>query len=139
MEIQIGRVVDISQQIDLANNTLRTPVTVEIEASRMVILPFNAKQKLTSQVAMNAALDQLIRKGLRAKLATVSLLTGYQYVQLSIVPDAPPMKLTANARRHQHHSRHRRRKHSRHDGGRDRSCWPMSMSWSAMPIRWSAI
>ncbi len=88
--IPIGRVVDVSQQIDLSNGSLRTPVTIEIEQDRMVIIPPNAKQKMTPQVAMNAALDQLIHKGLRAQMGSASLLTGFKYVQLNIVADQPP-------------------------------------------------
>ncbi len=89
----IGRVVDISQQIDLATGTVRTPVTIELETDRMVIIPPDAKQKLSPLVAMNTALDNMIRKGMRAQISSASLLTGLSYIQLNMLDDQPPARL----------------------------------------------
>ena len=90
---EIGRVVDISQQIDLGSGDVRTPVTIELEVNRMVIIPPDAKHKLTPQVAMNQALDNMIKKGMRAQMGSASLLTGLRYVQLNMLEDQPPARL----------------------------------------------
>ena len=89
----IGRVVDISQQIDLGSGDVRTPVTIELEVNRMVIIPPDAKQKLTPQIAMNQALDNMIKKGMRAQMGNASLLTGLRYVQFNMLDGQPPARL----------------------------------------------
>jgi paraquat-inducible protein B len=89
----IGRVTAIDQQIDLQNGTVETPVTVEIEQAALPLVHTDPKHPLAGQAAVTAALDQLVRKGYRAKLASASLLTGQRFVQIVPVQDDPPAKL----------------------------------------------
>ena len=92
--IRIGRVVDISQHIDISTGAVRTPVTVEIEQEQLTLTGSSPKHNNMPPLdAMNYALDQIIRKGIRAQLATGSLLTGQRFVQMSFHPESPPAKL----------------------------------------------
>ena len=95
--VRIGRIVDISQSIDGAKGVIHTPITIEIEANQMKIDGFDQNapgiNPSVIQAKMDSTFDQLIRKGLRAQLASASLLTGQRFIQLSIQPDQPEMKL----------------------------------------------
>lgn len=62
---------------------LRLPVTIELDQNQMMAL--GARGDLTA----GTGLQQLIEAGLRARLATESLLTGLLYVELNFFPGTP--------------------------------------------------
>jgi paraquat-inducible protein B len=84
--IRVGRVVDVHMEYDQRDGVLRTPVTIEIETD--YLKDFGLKGQVNRQEALNRVLDRLIQKGLRARLASGSLLTGQRLVALDMqTPD----------------------------------------------------
>ena len=91
--VKIGSVASIlvnlpgrtpSKQITAARaQKLRLPVIIELDQDQVVAL--GARRDLTA----GAGLQQLIEVGLRARLATESLLTGLLYVELNFSPGTP--------------------------------------------------
>lgn len=77
--IKVGRVVDIRLEFDPDNNEFRIPVLVEIEPERVIARgdPSSPQQLL----------NDLVERGLRARLQTGSLLTGKLFVELDMHPD----------------------------------------------------
>ena len=77
--ISVGRVTDMHLEYDQRTHVLRTPVTIALQASQIAgITPDD--QNL--QETMDQVLDHLIEQGLRARLASASLLTGERLVAL---------------------------------------------------------
>lgn len=84
--IPLGRVVDISLELAVAGDR-RIPVLIEIDSDA-----FRRASSLGTDEGdfdLAAAVDA----GLRARLATASLITGALYIDLDIFPDAPPASL----------------------------------------------
>jgi paraquat-inducible protein B len=90
--VQVGRVKEIRLQVDEANGTVKTPVIIEIEGWRLHLPNFDEAHAPTP-AQLDRGLEKMVQKGLRAELATSSLITGQRYVALTIQPDAPPAKL----------------------------------------------
>lgn len=81
--IKIGSVLDIRLEFDSEDTTFRIPVLVELEPERII-------ERDVEQVASPYnTLNTLVERGLRARLATGSLLTGQLFVELSMHPDTP--------------------------------------------------
>jgi paraquat-inducible protein B len=81
--IEVGRVRDVRLRYIEQNATLQTPVTIEIDPRKLEIVVPPTRADLRAK--MNAALDALIRKGMRAQLATSLILPGAGAVSLDIV------------------------------------------------------
>jgi paraquat-inducible protein B len=89
--IQIGSVADIKialspEEGSLKQNAARLdwlPVIVEIDRSKLV------KRGGTGLTLTEDGFDQMVKRGLRAKLNTESILTGLLYVDLDLFPDTP--------------------------------------------------
>ncbi|NLZ16150.1 MAG: MCE family protein [Desulfobulbaceae bacterium] len=84
--VAIGRVSSIQLDYDQSKGTFVIPVYMNLQQQ---IQPeynhaFNAEQ-------MRESLNALIRHGLRAQMRSSSLLTGKQYVELSLNPDSEPI------------------------------------------------
>jgi paraquat-inducible protein B len=79
--IRIGSVVDYRLEYDAARSDFRIPVTFEIELERIVQSEPDAAPSSAETIAA------LIRKGLRARLQSGSLLTGMLFVELTMEPD----------------------------------------------------
>ncbi|HWK43306.1 MAG TPA: MlaD family protein [Stellaceae bacterium] len=95
--IRVGRVSDMRLELDLKSNEPMVPVTVELEPERLAIV--NAPPPQTPpptggdlQTRANIGLEQLIAKGMRARLQTGNLLTGQRVVTFDFIPTAPPAK-----------------------------------------------
>jgi paraquat-inducible protein B len=93
--IRIGTVKSISFEGDDIENEIRIPVLVELEPDR---IPGNTRKTTYSSdeeriQAIARLLDNLVQKGLRAKLQRGSLITGQIFVELDMYPDEPPTKL----------------------------------------------
>ncbi|MCW1921181.1 intermembrane transport protein PqiB [Luteolibacter arcticus] len=83
--IPLGRVIEISFKHSPPNDS-RVPVVIEIDSETLG----KAVEDITDP---SAALAECVRRGLRAKLSTGSLLTGALYVDLDFVPGAEPAEL----------------------------------------------
>jgi len=86
--LKVGEVSDVRLEFDRAKDIIVAPVRYEIEPERIV----GVGQRVfkTDQESVEAVLS----KGLRASLASASLITGQQVVALDFVPDAPPAAVT---------------------------------------------
>jgi paraquat-inducible protein B len=78
--IPIGKVTDISLEIDAKTVDIRIPVVVEVEPDR--IKTINKQAELT----VKDNITRLIEQGLRAQLQTGNLLTGQLFVALDMFP-----------------------------------------------------
>lgn len=87
--VAIGRVTDIRVQYDLAHNRVLTPVIAEIDLGKITDID-------TAQHAAQANLQELIDRGLRARLSQTSLVTGQLYLDLNFFPDRPVMLVGAD-------------------------------------------
>lgn len=81
--IKVGSVTDIRMEYDSEDLSFRIPVIIELELERIV--DRNQDSRYGSRYDI---VNKLIDKGLRAQLATGSLLTGQLYVQLDMLPNA---------------------------------------------------
>ena len=95
MGVKVGRVTGIDQAIDSKSGAVKTPITIEIEQD---LLKTPGTKPDGTQSQMNATLDAMIRHGLRAQLASGSLVTGLKFVQLAMMDDVPPAKLVQGGR-----------------------------------------
>ena len=82
--VRIGSVTDIRVQLVPQTDELRTPVYIQIEADRVAeIRPKDSREERLENMRM------LVRRGLRAQLASQSFVTGQLIVQLGFYPDTP--------------------------------------------------
>lgn len=79
--LPIGKVTDITLEIDEKTAEIRVPVIVELELERI------RKINNLANISDKELIDQLIEKGLRAQLQTGSLLTGQLLVDLDFYPN----------------------------------------------------
>jgi paraquat-inducible protein B len=79
--IKVGSVVDVRLEFDQRDTTFRIPVVIEIEPER-VIARDGADGEGPQQM-----LQTLVKRGLRARLQTGSLLTGQLFVELDMHPN----------------------------------------------------
>ena len=91
--IQIGQVLDINLQFDMAKEAFSIPVLIEIEPDRI-----QAVGKLPDGAEKQKVMDYLVGKGLRAQLKTGSLITGQLLVAIDMNPYAPPAKINWEGR-----------------------------------------
>jgi paraquat-inducible protein B len=95
--IRVGEIIDLRMELDIATQEFLIPAVIEIEPQR--IKPRNIQampEDVHSGAFQQAAygiFDILIAKGLRARVASGSLLTGQKYISLDFVPNARPVKL----------------------------------------------
>lgn len=83
--IKIGSVIDVHLEFNSKDSSFRIPVVIEIEPERIV--DRNSERK--GDISPYDTLQKLIDKGMRAQLATGSLLTGQLYIQLDMHPGFP--------------------------------------------------
>jgi len=91
--IGIGQVTDIHLAYNADTGILSTPATLEIDPSRLGLPDGLKPADGDVQGKFYDVLKRLIGEGLRARLATASLLTGQRIVSLEMVPDAAPAEL----------------------------------------------
>ena len=85
--IRVGSVTDVRLEIDPARDTVRIPVTLEIEPQRFGV------ERGKEDVQPYAIMTGLVERGLRAQLKSGNLLTGELLVDLDFHPDSPPARL----------------------------------------------
>lgn len=79
--IKVGTVVDYKIEFDQASSGFRVPVTLEIEPERI------SSNEAADGVTTAETIAMLIKKGLRARVQSGSLVTGMLFVELTIEPD----------------------------------------------------
>lgn len=78
--IRVGSVSDVRLELDPETLDFNLPVRVEIEPERIM--------DVTRGPSPEAVLESLVKRGLRARLQTGSLLTGQLFVELDMYPDS---------------------------------------------------
>ena len=81
--IKVGSVVDVSLEYDERGSAFRIPVVIEMEPER--ILERGKRMKR----APKEVFQDLVKRGLRARLQSGNMLTGQLYVDLDMQPNAP--------------------------------------------------
>lgn len=88
--VPVGRVINISLVTDMQTLEVRIPVTIETNANSFIIL---SKKKRINPRAGNEEIrrftEEMIAKGLRARLIPQSILTGQMMIDLSYLPGTP--------------------------------------------------
>ncbi len=85
--IKIGEVIDLKLVYDAERVDFSIPVLMELQPERIHVgLEIPEEGDLRPMMA-------LVRRGLRAQLATANLLTGQLQIELDIFPDAEPAEL----------------------------------------------
>jgi paraquat-inducible protein B len=84
--IRVGTVTDVRLEIDPKQDSVRIPVTLEIEPQRFGIQGAQGDQRYVVMAA-------LVERGLRAQLKSGNLLTGELMVDLDFHPESPPAQL----------------------------------------------
>lgn len=80
--IPIGKVTDISLEIDEKTVQIRIPVVVEVEPDRI------KKINKSNHFTVKESVERLISEGLRAQLQTGNLLTGQLFIALDMFPNS---------------------------------------------------
>jgi paraquat-inducible protein B len=88
--ITVGRVSEVKLEYDPSADTIRIPVTVEIEPERIAMASELLRQPIEET---NRMFDRLVAQGLRARLASGNLLVGQRAIELDFVQNAPPARL----------------------------------------------
>lgn len=83
--VQVGRVRDVRLRYVPETATLQTPVTIEIDPRQLELPLSGVTTREELRARMNDALAQLVRKGMRATLATSLVLPGASGVSLETV------------------------------------------------------
>lgn len=81
--VEVGQVSDIKLLIDLQDGTFKTPVYVRFQENKAVRMI--EKQNVSPEEEMN----ELIEKGLRARLISANYLTGQLMIELVMSPNSP--------------------------------------------------
>lgn len=81
--VAIGRVSDVLVQYDLEHNRVLTPVIAEIDLGKV----FETRDSRPAK--RRPTLDELVDRGLRARLSVQSLVTNQLYVDVNFLPDKP--------------------------------------------------
>ena len=87
--VKIGEVVHYSLVGDANTAEFRIPILIKIEPERFDVIG----NRHNGDSAHIPIFEKLVQKGLRAQLQTGNLLTGEQFIDLNIYPDAPPAKI----------------------------------------------
>jgi paraquat-inducible protein B len=82
--VRIGSVIDIKVQYLSRTNEFRTPVYIQVETDRV-----GEDEERRRRDDLKQFFQSLIQRGLRAQLASQSLVTGQLIVQLGFHPDTP--------------------------------------------------
>lgn len=94
--VEVGHVREVRLRYVPESASLETPVTIAIDPRKLEIFIDPATTREELRARMNDALDALIRKGMRATLATSLILPGASAVSLEIVDGAGSARLAVN-------------------------------------------
>ncbi len=93
---RIGEVTEVGLAFDARRGELETPVTVEIEPERLKLEGVTPPADGNWRPAMDAALDKLVREGLRARLDQSPPVVGGRIVTLDFAKGDQPAGLVRN-------------------------------------------
>ena len=82
--VEVGRVSDVRLRYVPETATLETPVTLQIDPRRLQFVVTETTTPAELRSAMNAALQKLVKKGLRATLASSLILPGASGISLEM-------------------------------------------------------
>ena len=88
--VVIGQVESIGLEVN--QQTLKARIPVHIRISKSVVTFTGGKAYDPERISV----PELVQRGLRAKLVSQSLVTGQKSIELNMVPDAPPVKVSAD-------------------------------------------
>jgi paraquat-inducible protein B len=86
--IKIGEVSSVGLKYDKSLDSVVAPVEFAVEPDRI------AELNLPSGGDLDAAIAELVHRGLRVRLDSTSLITGQKQLAMDIYPDSPPATLT---------------------------------------------
>ncbi|HET8579535.1 MAG TPA: MlaD family protein [Nitrospiraceae bacterium] len=91
--VKVGQVTDIKVTLDARDDTVRIPVSWDLEPDRIAFMGI-PEAELAELQAKRAKTDRplaqiLIKRGLRAQLQLQSFVTGQKIIQLDFFPDTP--------------------------------------------------
>jgi paraquat-inducible protein B len=89
--ITVGRVSEIGLEFDPGSQTIRAPVTIEIEPDRIAMSAESSRQDLADKT--NRMFERLVADGLRARIVSGNLVLGQRLIELDFIRDAPPARL----------------------------------------------
>ncbi len=93
--VRVGKVTSLEITPASDRTSFNTPVIIELEKPQKIVGRDDAiGVDLVDYLRDPKNVDQLIESGLRAKLSTLSFITGLLVVDLAMVPDAKPVNLT---------------------------------------------
>jgi paraquat-inducible protein B len=95
--VEVGRVRDVRLRYVPATSSLETPVMLSIDPRKLEIAVTPATTRVELRAQMNDVLDRLIRRGLRARLASSLVLPGAGAVNLDIVAASGTGRLMATS------------------------------------------
>lgn len=81
--VTIGSVTDVLVQYDVEQGRVQTPVIAEVDLDKVTDIRVDRKTRRVTN------LSALIDRGLRARLASQSLVTGQLYVDVNFYPEKP--------------------------------------------------
>jgi paraquat-inducible protein B len=93
--MRVGTVNDVGLQIDVASESVRIPVSIEIEPQRFT---FTGTDQNPYDNTPYLLMEKLVERGLRAQLQSGNLLTGQLLVDLGFHPNAAAAKLSRNGK-----------------------------------------
>lgn len=96
--MRVGTVSDIGLQIDVASESIRIPVTLEIEPQRITFTGPDGPDGNPLDDTPYVLMEKLVERGLRAQLQSGNLLTGQLLVDLGFHPSAEAAKLGHNGK-----------------------------------------
>lgn len=83
--VTIGSVAEVLIARNQANTDFSMPVIIDLDEELL-----HARSDRRMRIHEQTAFDELVRRGLRGRLDAESLVTGVLYVELQVVPNAPP-------------------------------------------------
>jgi paraquat-inducible protein B len=86
--MRVGTVKNVQLQIDVANDKILIPVTIEIEPERITLVGGRERDA--------DMMSEMVKRGLRAQLQSGNLLTGQLLVDLGFHPKAPSAELVVD-------------------------------------------
>lgn len=92
--MQVGTVSDVGLQIDVATESIRIPVTIEIEPQRIRFTGTDGPDGNPLDDTPYVLMEKLVERGLRAQLQSGNLLTGQLLVDLGFHPNVEAAKLS---------------------------------------------
>jgi paraquat-inducible protein B len=90
--LRVGTVTDVGLEIDVADESIRIPVTLDIEPQRITLTGADDAEALVDK-SPYVLMEKLVERGLRAQLQSGNLVTGQLLVDLGFHPDAAAAKL----------------------------------------------